>query len=242
MDLTAPITVAILGVLLIGACLQGAVGFGLGTLASPIIAILAPQLLPGIVVFPALILTATVALLEHEHLDLKGTGYALVGRLPGALLGALVVLWIPPVGLVLVVAAAVLVGSLASISGWRPAATPRNVVVAGCVSGLMGTATGIGGPPMALVWTGKVAPGSYRATMATYFLVGTGVSCVLLLVTGAVDPGVLIWMGWTAPVMIAGVGLSRLIAPRLNRRVTRNAALVVSVGSSVVAVLTVLLS
>ena len=36
--------------------------------------------------------------------------------------------------------------------GWVPAPRRRNLVLAGATSGVLGTATSIGGPPMALVW------------------------------------------------------------------------------------------
>lgn len=239
--MTTPTVALILSVILIGSCLQGAVGFGLGMLGSPIIGIIAPELLPGVIIFPALVLTAAIVVVERENINLKGAGYALAGRVPGAVLGALLVLWLPTKGLVMMVAATVFIGSLVAISGWAPSPTPRNVVLAGCASGLMGTATAIGGPPMALVWTGEERPAAYRATMAAYFLIGTGISCALLLVTGAVDSSVLIWTVWAAPAVIAGVALSRLIAPRLNRQATRTAAIVVSLGSSVIAALNAVL-
>ena len=168
------------GVVLLGAALQGAVGFGLGMLAAPVISIIAPQLLPGFVILLAVVLTASAALIERTSIDVRGAGWALVGRIPGSVGGTLLVAWLSDDALTIFVVVTVLLGVGISLRGWAPAATPSNVAIAGVVSGAMGTATGIGGPPMALVWQGS-EPATYRATMSAYFLIGTLISLVMLI-------------------------------------------------------------
>ena len=79
-----------------------------------------------------------------------------------------------------------LVGVVLTSVGWIPAPRRRNVVLAGATSGLLGTATAIGGPPMALVWQ-RNSGARLRGTMSGFFLVGSVMSLVVLAVTGAVD-------------------------------------------------------
>ena len=88
----------------------------------------------------------------------------------------------------------------------------RNVVLAGATSGVLGTATSIGGPPMALVWQ-RNSGARLRGTMSGFFLVGSVMSIVALALTGAVD-GHTVW-GFAAlvPAAVAGYLLSR----RINR-------------------------
>jgi len=86
------------------------------------------------------------------------------------------------------------------------------VVLAGATSGVLGTATSIGGPPMALVWQ-RNSGARLRGTMSGFFLVGSVMSIVALALTGAVD-GHTVW-GFAAlvPAAVAGYLLSR----RINR-------------------------
>ncbi len=82
--------------------------------------------------------------------------------------------------------AAVVLGGVALTSfGWVPVPHRRNLVLAGATSGLLGTATSIGGPPMALVWQNSTGA-RLRGTMSGFFLVGSVLSLVLLALTGSI--------------------------------------------------------
>ena len=77
----------------------------------------------------------------------------------------------------------VLGGVVLTSSGLDPPARRRNVVLAGATSGLLGTATSIGGPPMALVWQ-RNSGARLRGTMSGFFLIGSVMSLVVLAFTG----------------------------------------------------------
>ena len=66
---------------------------------------------------------------------------------------------LPERALAIVLAGVVLLGVVLTSLGWIPVPRRRNLVLAGAASGVLGTATAIGGPPMALVWQGSTAPG-----------------------------------------------------------------------------------
>ncbi len=55
------------------------------------------------------------------------------------------------------------------------------MVLAGAASGVLGTATAIGGPPMALVWQRNTGA-RLRGTMSGFFLVGSVMSIAALAV------------------------------------------------------------
>ena len=128
-------------VVFIGSALQGSIGFGAGMVAAPVIALVEPELLPALVVMFACLLALMVTLRERARLDLGGAGWALVGRLPGSALGALMVLVLPVTALSWVVVASVVVGVGAAFLGWRPVPTRTALVTAGALSGVMGTST-----------------------------------------------------------------------------------------------------
>ncbi|KUP97682.1 sulfite exporter TauE/SafE family protein [Thermobifida cellulosilytica] len=168
---------------LAGAAVQGSVGLGLALVAAPVVAMLDPTLMPGTL----LVLTAVLPLLtvgaEWRHADLRGVSWALAGRLVGTVAGVWVVALAAPETLGLAVGVAVLLAVAASLSPLRIGPTPAALGVAGVVSGVMGTATSIGGPPVALVYQHESGP-RVRATLGCYFLVGVLVSLAALALGG----------------------------------------------------------
>jgi uncharacterized protein len=222
-------------IVLVASALQGSIGFGAGMVAAPAIGLVEPGLLPALVVMFACLLTVLVTVRERSHLDLSGAGWALVGRLPGSVVGALMVAALPVAALSWVVAVAVFAGAGSAFLGWRPAPTRGALVTAGALSGVMGTSTSIGGAPMAIVWQGQ-EPARLRGTMSAFFLVGSLVSVGLLAAVGAVTWHAVQVFLWLIPAVAAGFLLSR----RLNRRMTaerlRVAGLVLALGGALLLV------
>ena len=106
----------------------------------------------------------------------------------------------------------VLLGVVLTSAGWVPAARRRNVVLAGATSGLLGTATAIGGPPMALVWQ-RNSGARLRGTMSGFFLIGSVMSMVALAFTGAVDGHTLRTFALLIPAAVAGLRAVALRQP-----------------------------
>jgi uncharacterized protein len=213
--------------ILLASCMQASIGFGMGMLAAPIVAVVDPSLVPGTLIMLAALLTLMVAVREHEHIDLKGTGWALAGRVPGTIAGALLLAALPERALALLVAGVVLAGVALTGIGWIPAPHRRNLVLAGATSGVFGTATGIGGPPMALVWQNS-SGARLRGTMSGFFLVGSVISIAVLAFTGAVDGSTMASFAVLVPASVAGYALSRVVNRLLDHRRQRWAAVAIS--------------
>jgi len=77
------------GAIMLASALQASIGFGIGMLAAPVVAIVDPGLIPGTLIMVAALVTLIVVVREREDIDLHGTGWALVGRVPGTIAGAL---------------------------------------------------------------------------------------------------------------------------------------------------------
>ncbi len=228
------------GAILLASCLQASIGFGIGMLAAPVVAIVDPGLIPGTLIMLATLVTLIVAVRERADIDVSGTGWALVGRVPGTIAGALLLAALPERGLTILLAAVVLGGVLLTGAGWVPAARRRNVVLAGATSGLLGTATSIGGPPMALVWQ-RNSGARLRGTMSGFFLIGSVMSLVALAFTGAVDGHTLRTFAMLLPAALAGLALSRYVNRFLDPQRLRWLAIAVSViGATVLIVREVL--
>ncbi|MFD8523405.1 sulfite exporter TauE/SafE family protein [Streptomyces capillispiralis] len=219
----------------IGAVLQVSVGFGLGMIAAPVFSLVDPALAPPVVLLLAAGVTAAVLVREGGRADLRGCGWALVGRVPGVVAGALLVVLLPARHLALLIAAVVLAGVAAGAAGYAPRPRRSSVLLAGLASGVMGTATSIGGPPMAMVWQRLTGP-RLRATMSAFFLAGSVMSLAALAAAGAVGAHTLQRTALLAPAAAAGVLLARPLTRRLNADRTRTAAMALAVAGAVILV------
>lgn len=219
--------------ILLASCMQASIGFGMGMLAAPVVAIVDPALIPGTLIMLATAVTLLVVVRERESIDLSGTGWALVGRVPGTIAGALLLLVLPEKALAFTLAAVVLVGVAVTSLGWIPAPHRRNLVLAGATSGLLGTATAIGGPPMALVWQNNTGA-RLRGTMSGFFLVGSVLSLAVLATTGAIDHHTLVMFALLIPAVIVGYVLSRWVNRHLDRNRQRWAAIAISTIGAVI--------
>lgn len=220
--------ISIIAVTLIAAsALQASIGFGMGMLAAPVIGLIDPTLLPGTIIMLAVVVTAMVAVRERAALDLKGAGWALVGRIPGSLAGAWLVAVLPAEGLAWLVALVVLGGVILAFAGWAPVPGRISLISAGAASGVMGTTTSIGGAPMALIWQRSHGP-RLRGTMSAFFLVGSTISLVALVAVGAVTRQTVSLALWMIPAVLVGYLLSRYANRLLDHRRLRLVALSVS--------------
>lgn len=187
----------------VGAVVQGGVGFGLGLVAAPVLTMLDPTLMPGAIQVVNVTLPLFTLAAEWRRVDWRGLGFAVLGRLPGSALGALVVVYVSVSTLGVLVGAMVLVA--VALTAWAPA-VPRNggtVAGAGFVSGVTGTATGIGGPPMGLVYQTAKGP-QIRATLAMFFFLSAAQSLVILKVVDHLPGKALVSGALLIPFMVAG--------------------------------------
>jgi hypothetical protein len=177
--------VACVALVVVGAAVQGALGIGMGMIASPLLAIADHGFIPGAIVISVLPLSLAVVLQEHHHIDRRGAGLALLGRAPGVVLGVIATVLAGPRELAFLVSGSVLLAVVASLTGVHFRPTSRALVIAGVTSGFTGTATGVGGPPMAITYQ-NADPLVTRATLALFFGVGSVMSLVGLTLSGEV--------------------------------------------------------
>ncbi|MGV9870221.1 sulfite exporter TauE/SafE family protein [Rhodococcus koreensis] len=211
----------------LASCMQASIGFGMGMLAAPVVALVDPSLLPGTLIMTATVVTVMVVWREREALDLTGTGWALAGRVPGTIAGAVLLVVLPERGLSLLLAGVVLSGVVFATLGWAPPPRRRNLAVAGAASGLLGTATSIGGPPMALVMQGSKGA-QLRGNMSAFFLVGSTLSVAVLAATGSVHRESAVMFALLAPVTVLGYVASRFVNRHLDASRLRRTSIAVS--------------
>ncbi|PXY30168.1 sulfite transporter TauE/SafE [Prauserella sp. PE36] len=218
-------------VVLAGALVQGAVGYGMNLVAVPLVALIDPRFLP----VPLLLIASAHGLLalarEHGDTDWSGVGWAMLGRVPGTALGVLAVATLAERPFSAVVGAAVLACVVLSVLSWRPRPTRGPLLVAGVASGAFSTAASIGGPPIALLYQHSPGP-TIRATLAATFGLGTLLSLVGLGLGGQVHVTHFAFAAWLLPFLLAGFLLSGPARRFLDGGRMRVAVLVIAGGSA----------
>jgi len=173
-------------VAVIGALIQGAIGFGLNLVVVPVAAIVAPDGLPAAMIIMALPMTAGSAILEHDHIHRSSVLWMTLGRFPGVALGAWVVTTLPSETLAVTTGGFVVIAAVMSIVSPSVRVTRPASVVAGLLGGVMGTASSIGGPPVAILLQNEKGP-VLRSTSGATFMVGILMSLGALILTGHVE-------------------------------------------------------
>ncbi len=224
------VTIALVAVVA-GACLQGSLGFGLGLLAAPVLVLIDTRLVPGPLLCMGLPLAVLVAWRERSSLDFGGIRWAVVGRVPGTVLGSIAVVVLAERWIAALFAGSVLTAVALSVFGLSVEPTRRNLLGAGLISGMMGTATSVGGPPIALVYQRNPGP-VLRSSMAAFMLFGAGFSLFMLVVVGAFDTTDLGLAGLLVPGVLGGFVLSRWTNRVLDTGYTRPAVLTFAAASA----------
>jgi uncharacterized membrane protein YfcA len=199
-----------------GALLQGAVGFGSNLIASPLLLLVDDSFVPAPVVVGSLVLNALMILREGPASFDSSVNAAMIGLVPGSVLAGLVLASLPEKHLSLLFAVLVLVAVGVSVAGWHLRPTRTTLVGAGAAAGFMGTVSGIGGPPIALVYQRSSGP-TLRATLSRFFLVGSVISLVVLALSDRIDRDSVAASAVTIPACVVGFAVSTPLARRLDR-------------------------
>ncbi|MGR6916281.1 sulfite exporter TauE/SafE family protein [[Actinomadura] parvosata] len=216
----------------IGAIVQGGVGFGLGLVAAPVLTMTAPDLMPGAIQVVNMTLPLFTLAVEWRRVDWRGLGFALLGRLPGSAIAAVIVVYVSVYTRGIFVAVMVLIAVALTA---RALSVPRNgytITSAGFVSGITGTATGIGGPPIALVYQNAKGP-QIRATLAMFFCLSAAQSLVILHLVGELPGQALLTGGVLIVPMVLGFLVSGPLRRYLDGGKVRVAVLTVAALSAV---------
>ena len=223
-----------------GSTVQGSVGFGLNLLAAPFVAIVVPEALPATLVLLAFPLAVAVVRREHHHVDSVALPWMLLGAVPGTVLGLLIVGHVSPRELAVVVGSITLIGVTLSIVSPPLAVTPGTSAAAGFVSNVFGTASSVGGPPVALLFQHHPGPVA-RSTLSGFFATSAALSLIGYLITGTVSLDQLLFALTLAPFMVGGLWASRHVHPFVDAGWLRPAVLALSGIAGTVAILHVVL-
>lgn len=218
-------------VIAVGSLLQGSIGFGLALFSAPLLALIDHSLAPGPLLVCNLALTWLMARRERHAIDVGEVGWALAGRLGGIAAAVWIMSRLTPRGIDILFGGIVLFAVAIVAAGLSFRLNRGTLLTAGFTSGVMGTATAIGGPPMAIVYQRESGP-KLRGTLSAYFTIGAVLSALGLAWGGK--------FGWTdlalglalCPGVVLGYAGSHRFLPLVDRRGIRPAVLTLSALSA----------
>jgi uncharacterized protein len=205
-------------IVLAASVVQAGLGMGFGLTAAPLLALIDPHLVP----VPTLIIGMVTASMggwrERKSIIWPEVGVGLAGRLIGVACGAFMLSQlVDRKAFMLVFGIMVAIAVVLSLGGWRLRFSRFSLVAMGWLSGLMGTITSVGAPPLALIYQDR-KPGEARPTLSTFFAFGCALSLAGLTLSGWAHPGDVYLALAMVPPMLAGVWAARRIGGRLDSR------------------------
>lgn len=235
MDLgvSAPVVALLVLVVLLGATIQGIVGLGLNLVSAPVVTMVAPSLMPELLLVLAVLLPFFTLARERDAIDWGGLSWALPARLPGTALGVLFLALFSDRAVAIAVALMVLLAVCLTLRSVEVPVNPATLVTAGLLAGLAGTATSIGGPPVAILYQHR-PPEQIRATLAVLFTVGAGMSLVGIWLSGHLDTHVLPLALLLTPCLVTGAWAGNRLRGVFPGSRIRYAVLAVCATSAVV--------
>jgi len=208
-----------------GTFLQRLSGQAFGMVSAPILAMAAPAYLPATLLFLGIFVGLTSTALDTSQITKSELAPGFSGRALGAVIGAILAMIAVRSSLIsLLVAGIVYLGIGLSLVGIRVAIRPVTLFSAGTLAGIMGTLTGIGAPPMALLYQHEETRRA-AAMQNAFFFWGMVVSILSLAIAGFVTLRHIAFAGALAPAAVGALFLSQRVAGSFAKRRIRPFAL-----------------
>lgn len=224
------------GVIIFGSIVQGTIGFGLGLLSAPFIAIAIPEAIPVVLVMVAWPIGGVTAVREHHALDHFALRWMLVGAVPGTLIGLWIIHLASASTLGVIVGITTLAGVMATMVSPPIPVNRTSACSAGLIGNITGTAASVGGPPVALLFQHHGGP-TIRSTLGAYFALSATLSVIGYGATGEITVDRLLLTLALLPAMLFGAWLSKHFHGLVDAGWLRPSVLVLSSVAGTIAIL-----
>ncbi|MCY3559809.1 MAG: sulfite exporter TauE/SafE family protein [bacterium] len=212
-----------------GAIVQGSVGVGLSLVAAPALVAIDPSFIPGPLLIVGQIVGIRHIIVEGRHIDWQALRHALWGLPVGIAAGLAVVEFVPLRILALIVGILTAVSAAVLLGGFRLPQTRKTEIAGGLTCSFGGLAASLPGAPLAICFS-EMRPPALRSTSSLFIGIVGVVGIALLAARDRFGLHELTLIGYMAPGMFIGLGVSRLTRPLLDRTWFRPAVLSVALA------------
>ncbi len=216
----------------VAAALQGTLGFGLAVVSVPVLSLLDGDLAPVPQLLISLPLAIAMVSREWHHVDFHGVSWILAGRIPGAVVGIVLLKTLSDSAVELLIGGIVLSAVVVIGSGVTVPHTRATRFAAGTVSGATGLVASIGGPPLALLYR-DAAGGTLRSSLNAVFIIGILVTVGVRTVADEISSDDVKIALVLFPAVFIGFFLSRNLKERVEGALLRKLILAVSAFAAV---------
>jgi uncharacterized membrane protein YfcA len=224
--------IAATSVIVVGAVLQAATGMGTGILIVPLLALISLDLVPGPAVMASVALSLPMAWQGRQHIRYGELKPLMSGLLVGCAFGALGLASIPAERVGIAFALTILITVAVTSAGVQLPFNRRSLVSVGVIAGVMGASSGVGAPPIALLYQHREGP-ELRPTLAFVYAASSAIILVFLMAVGKFGGHEATLALWLIPGYVLGYLLSRPLARIMDRGYSRLAVLTLSTVSAV---------
>lgn len=227
----ADLVILMLGVS-VGSFVQSTSGIGFALVVVPVFLMILPDDLPSTIILLMILLNIYIYMSERDHADILGVIWITAGRIPGTLVGVFLLSQFSDRTIGYLVGASMLaaVGLTALKPSFR--VTKKTFVGVGLFTGATETATGIGGPPIALIYQHRPSE-VLRSTVACCSFVGQIVSAIGLAILGNIGSDQIRTTLMLLPALAAGIVGGKFVFRHIDRSRMRVSVLVLATASSV---------
>ncbi|WP_310621371.1 TSUP family transporter [Flexibacterium corallicola] len=209
----------------IGTLVQRLSGAGYGMFAAPVMALVAPEWLPGSVILVGSVVGAGALLNANNAVIWRDLPPGFAGRIFGAAIAAYIAAAVIGTEILpIIVGSIVLLAVGLSLIGMTISITKTSLFAAGGISGIMSTLMGVGAPPMAILYS-TVETRRAAATQNAFYGFGTLISIAALSVAGVLTISQLVFAATLVPFVLLGLIVSRPLANNFERQEIRPWAL-----------------
>jgi uncharacterized membrane protein YfcA len=217
-----PITAYVAGVIFLATLIRSTIGFGEALVAVPLLALRTPVAVAApLAVLVSILVAGVVVIQDWKRIELKSARGLILTALPGIPLGVFLLAAANDrvvrliLGLV-IVAFSIYTLTMGSGRGLEHD-HPRWLVACGFLSGVLGGAYGMNGPPLAVYGAlRRWSPQQFRATLQGYFLPVSLVGLAGYLYVGLWDAAVTRDFLWSLPGVALAIGSGRAINRRIH--------------------------
>lgn len=213
-----------MAIIFLGSFIQTAIGFGMAIVSAPLLIHLSADYVPAPIIIASLLTSILTTLKNRKSIEMGGLKMAIIGRIPGSVAGAWLLLYVSVSTLSLWLGIFVLMSLAVSLLPIRIEPNPKRMAVAGFMSGFMGTSSGIGGPPIALLLQHQEAT-KLRGNLSAFFLVSSIMSLLIQWVIGYLTLNHLLLTLPLLPAAWAGYVLGQISTKYLSQKLIRHLAL-----------------